>query len=208
MTTMALELAMLRFLTVLLFSLICNFAHADANDENTKWERGMPWPASWGEITLGKALWNTVYPGFINKIYSPGEATHTALKEIPYAMQEGASVEVCDGKKGIFKFSSFCYDAIVDPEILGTLKKGDIVQYFNPRHGVRFYSEGPGMSPETTFRVFHKIGDEAEDQCWTGNFYLNRPRTDACHVQRADKAKIERILTRDFGPREGGGTAQ
>lgn len=198
---------MLRFLAVLLFPLICSFAHAAANEENAKWVRGMPWPANWGELIVS-AQWNSVRPAFVNKVHAQGEAANTALKEIPYAMQEGASVEICIGKKGPFKLASACLVAVVDPEIRGSLKKGDVVHYFAPKHGESILSDGPGKAPETTFRVFHKSGDAAEDQCWTGNIFFDMPNTDACYKQRADKTKIERILTRDFGPREGVATAQ
>jgi hypothetical protein len=195
---------MLRLLTVMLFSLFTAFAHADdLEDADKAWSPGKPWPAHWGLITYPYADgWNTVMVMFVNKVYSANEAADTRLKNIPHALKQDAAVEICPFKRGLLKLATHCQAAIVDPEIIGTLKKNDLVALFYPNHGTRRFSKGPGSDARTTMRVFQKLSDGDDPACWESLIIMSAPIAAVCR-DRINRDQVSRILTRDFGPRGG-----
>lgn len=200
---------MFRLAAVLLLTLLANLAHADElEDADHAWTAGKPWPAHWGHIYQPyKEAWNTIFMGFVHKIYDKDEAAGTWLKHIPYAMQKGASVEVCMMKHGLLETAGLCKPAVVDPSIIGTLQEDDVVVFFYPNHGTKLFSAGPGSDARTTMRVFQKIAPAGEKTCWIRELLLyQRPNTPECW-QRVDMANVENLLTRDFGPRDGASVA-
>lgn len=196
---------MFRLTAVLLLSMASVLAHADEfEDADKAWADGKPWPTHWGRISYPYTeAWNVVILGFVNKIYGEGEAADTWLKHIPYARNKDASVEVCTMKAGLIKRAAFCKVGLVDPEIVGTLKEDDVVAFFYPNHGTKRFSSGPGSEARTTIRVFQKITSGDDNNCWErkGLVYIF-PIAQAC-LQKVDVALVDRLLTRDFGPRSG-----
>lgn len=197
---------MIRLITVLFFAMFASMANAnDFEDADKGWSQGKPWPAHWGVVQYPyKDGWNVVMLAFVNKIYPRDAATSTWLKNIPYAMDEGATVEICMGKRGVFELSSLCQPALVDPEVKGKLKEGDVIAFFYPNHGTGRFSKGPGSDARQTLRVFQKISDANDSSCWERDMLVIKiPKADTC-FKRVDAAGVERILSRDFGPRSGG----
>ena len=198
---------MLRLLTIVFFTLLSSLAQADdLEDADKAWAPGKPWPAHWGLVTHPyKEGWNVVLITFINKIYDKDEAAGTKLKHIPYAMKKDAAVEVCMFKGGILRLSKLCRDAVIDPELAGSLKEGDIVAMFYPNHGTRGISRGPGSDARTTMRIFQKLGVGDDPDCWESLLFIHAPTAKGC-FDRIDRSLVERLLTRDFGPRLGAGS--
>lgn len=196
---------MLRFLTLMLFSLAFPLASAnDFEDADKAWAPGKPWPSHWGLVQYPyKDGWNVVMVGFVNKVYGEGEAASTWLKDIPSAMSKGASVEVCMAKRGLLEIASLCKPAVVDPELVGALQENDVIAFLYPSHGTKLFSRGPGSDPRTTLRVFQKISAASDKTCWVREMMVfTIPRADVC-FKKVDPDLVGRILTRDFGPREG-----
>lgn len=199
---------MFRVLTILFFAMFASLAHADAlEDADKAWKPGQPWPAHWGLITYPYTDgWNTVMVMFVNKVYAPNEAADTKLKDIAYARQADAAVEICPFKRGLFKLATHCQMAVVDPEIRGTLKKDDLVAVFYPNHGTKRFSSGPGSDARTTMRAFQKLSSGDDPACWESMVIMSAPIAPVCR-ERINREQVARILTRDFGPREGGSPA-
>jgi hypothetical protein len=195
---------MMRLIALLVFSLFSVFAHADDfEDADKAWKQGQPWPAHWGLITYPyPEAWNTVMVAFVNKVYPADEAADTWLKDIPYARKPDATVEICAFKRGLFKLATHCLAALVDPEIIGTLKKDDIVALFYPIHGTKRFSRGPGSDARTTVRVFQRLSSGDDPKCWEGMVIMHAPTAQVCR-DRINRDQVNRLLTRDFGPREG-----
>lgn len=196
---------MLRYFVMLFLALIVGLAHANEKDDaDDAWAIGKPWPAHWGNLQDSAFTnWNVVNTGYVNKVYGEGEAAGTWLKDIPSAMQAGAAVELCLAKKGVFSWPTKCQAALVDPALVGKLKKDDAVAWFGPHHSLTAFSSGPGAHPEQAIRVFQKYADAEEKECWKLNMLvLKAPNVESC-LARIDKNLIEQLLTRDFGPRDG-----
>lgn len=196
---------MFRFAAVLFFILFASFAHADAiEDADQAWSAGKPWPAHWGLVKYPYTEgWNVVLLAFVNKIYDQDEAADTWLKHMPSAMPKGASIEMCMMKRGLLEVAGFCKPAVVDPAIIGTLKVNDVVALLYSNHGTKRFSSGPGSDPRTTLRAFQKISAADDSSCWRREALLfKRPIADDC-FKMVDKDLVERLLTRDFGPRAG-----
>lgn len=197
---------MYRVIAGVLLALVTAFTHAgEFEDADKAWTTGKPWPAHWGLVQYPYTeAWNVVLMGYVNKVYDKDEAADTWLKSIPSTMQKGASVEVCMMKRGLLELASFCKPAVVDAEIVGTLKQDDVVAFFYPNHGTKRFSSGPGSDPRTTLRVFQKIASGDDKSCWIREkLVFKRPLADSCFA-KIDRSLITHILTRDFGPREGG----
>lgn len=196
---------MFRLLTVVFFALLASVAHADdLEDADKEWSPGKPWPAHWGLITYPyQEAWNTVLVAFVNKVYGADEAADTWVKDIPYARQRDAAVEICVFKRGLFKLATHCKVAVVDPEIRGTLQKNDLVALFYPNHGTKRFSRGPGSDARTTMRVFQKLSTGDDPACWESVLMISGPTAAVCR-DRIDRNQVSRLLTRDFGPRAGG----
>lgn len=196
---------MLRLLAVVFFTLLAVVAHADdLEDADKAWSLGKPWPAHWGLITYPyPEAWNTVMVAFVNKVYGANEAVDTWVKDIPYAHQQDAAVEICAFKRGLFKLATHCKAAVVDPEIRGTLQKNDLVALFYPNHGTKRFSRGPGSDARTTLRVFQKLSTGDDPTCWESVLMISGPIAPVCR-DRIDRNQVSRLLTRDFGPRAGG----
>lgn len=197
---------MLRYVMVLLISLASCLTQANELDDADKaWTTGKPWPSHWGTIqdqSRWTTSWNVVNTGFVHKVYGEGEAAGTWLKEIPAAMQAGATVEVCLAKKGVFSWATKCHPALVEPPLIGSLKEEDLVVWLAPRHALSNLSSGPGAKPENAMRVIQKLAEGDESACWRSLLILKMPIADTC-LARIDKDLVEQILTRDLGPREG-----
>lgn len=199
---------MFRALIITFLILMATGARAnDLEDADKAWSVGKPWPSHWGLVQYPyKEGWNVVLLGYVNKVYSKEEAADTWLKNITYAKQDGASVEVCMMKRGLLQLAGWCKPAVVDPEIKGTLHEGDVIAYFYPNHGTKRFSDGPGTDARTTLRVFQKISDASDDSCWVREaMVFRRPLADAC-FKKIDVSLTEKLLTRDFGPRAGSQT--
>lgn len=182
-------------------------ANSYANDyeiADKAWAPGKPWPTHWGLIKYPYAEnWNVVLMAYVNKIYRKDEVADTWLKDIPYAQQEDASVEVCMGKRGMLELATLCQPGIVDPTIRGSLKEGDIVGFFYPNHGTKRFSKGPGSDARTTIRVFQRIASANDNNCWVRMMLVFKTViADECFA-KIDRSLVDTILTRDFGPREG-----
>lgn len=196
---------MIRLITVLFFAMFASMAQAnELQDADKAWAPGKPWPAHWGLITYPyKEGWNTVLMGYVRKVYDQGEAGDTLLKDIPYAHQKNASVEICMMKRGLLKLATICNAALVESDLVGTLKEDDIVAFFYPNHSTGAFSKGPGAKPLEAIRVFQKITSAGDESCWERRVMLfYGPVAQAC-FNKIDTARVESMLTRDFGPRSG-----
>jgi hypothetical protein len=198
---------MSRKLIAIFFLLFSGVVQAnDLEDADKAWKDGQPWPSHWGMITYPyKEGWNVVFMGYVHKIYGEGEASNTWLKDIPAAMPKGAAVEICVMKRGLLKLATICKDALVDKELVGTLKEDDVVAAFYGNHKTTIFSDGPGADPRAAMRVFQKITDAGDDSCWERRVMLfYGPISKAC-FNKIDTERVGQILSRDFGPKEGSG---
>jgi hypothetical protein len=136
-------------------------------------------------------------------VYDKGGAANTWLKDIPFAMQKGAAVEVCVMKRGLLRLATICKDALVYPDMVGTLREDDVVAIFYPNHKTTIFADGPGANPRAAVRVFQKITDAGDESCWERRELLfYGPIAKAC-FSKIDTTRIENILVHDFGPRTG-----
>lgn len=199
---------MFKLIAILALSMCTAFAQANEKDfdnADKAWSQGKPWPSHWGQIQYPYVeSWNMVLLAYIRKVYDKDEASDTWLKDIPYAHQKGASVEICMMKRGLLKLATICKAALVDPTLIGTLHEEDVVALFHPRHKTKIFADGPGSDAKAAIRVFQKITSAGDDSCWERRELLFfGPVAKAC-FDKIDRQLIDNLLTRDFGSKTGG----
>lgn len=189
-------------LALVMFS--SGLAQASPAEEIDKlWVSGQPWPATWGRLTNPIEFeWNRVFVAFVNNVYDKDFALSTFFKDIPYALEKDATVEICMLKKGVFSWPTLCRPAIVEPTIKGTIKDGDVVAVLHAYGGnSKWFNNGPGTDPRKALRVIQVLAPKEDDSCWHG-IIIKEPNDKSC-LARFNGDFAEEILVRDFGPRMG-----
>lgn len=196
-------------LAMLTFLFISTITHASPASEIDKaWVSGQPWPQTWGLLSDPQEFeWNRVIIAFVNEVFDKDEVRSTAFKDIPYALEKDSTVEICMAKKGVFNWATLCRPAIVDPDIRGSIVNGDVVAVLHAFGGTsKWFNDGPGTDQRKALRIAQRLAPKEDASCWEG-VIVKRPIAQVC-LDRFDGAKIEQMLTRDFGPRAGSSTLE